>query len=68
MVRFSGSLFQNDRNKKWAPTAHFLISPMFLTPPTPSSARDRHQQSALRILAPNKKASRGGFLASRKIW
>jgi hypothetical protein len=23
---------------------------------------------ARRILAPNKKASRGGFLASRKIW
>jgi hypothetical protein len=60
--------FPGRRNKKWAPTAHFLISPMFLLvqlfPVQPVADGDR----ARRIRAPNKKASRGGFLASRKIW
>jgi hypothetical protein len=63
------SLFQNSRNKKWAPTAHFPISPMFLLLKQlfPALVAANGSQ-ARRIRAPNKKASRGGFLASRKIW
>jgi hypothetical protein len=69
MGSLPGSLFQNSRNKKWAPTAHFPISPMFLLlkqlfPAHVTASGD----PARRILAPNKKASRGGFLAPRKIW